>query len=227
MEKPILFSTSMVKAILAGRKTLTRRIIKRVPPETHRFEEMDDGTFEAYWGGYAPDIPAFIDGCTRMKFRPYCLPGDILWVKETWHYETHMHDLTAGEPDLPSGRYSHRYIYRASNPVYPVDVGVAEHGWRPSIHMPREAARILLKVTDVSAERLQDITEEEARREGAVKTYPYTCPVTGKTAHMQDDNGTFRDGFACIWDSLNAARGFGWDTNPWVWVIEFEREGVK
>ncbi|WP_202960970.1 hypothetical protein [Desulfitobacterium hafniense] len=78
-------------------------------------------------------------------------------------------------------------------------------------------------MTGVRVERLQDITEEDARCEGAVKTYPYTCSATGKTAHMQDENGTFRDGFACLWDFINAKRGYGWDVNPWVWVYEFNR----
>ena len=186
--KPILFSTEQVQAILEGRKTMTRRVIKNIPEGIH-----SNGMF--------------LDGATEIKC-PY-QPGDILWVRETWYYEEHMHELTAGDPDLPSGRYKHRYIYKASDPDYPVDVGVGDKGWRPSIFMPKEAARIFLEVTNVRVERLQEITEEDARAEG----------VFPAEAHPHQH----RDAFADLWDSINLKRGFGWETNPWVWVISFMR----
>ena len=177
--KPIIFSTEMVRAILDGRKTQTRRVIKPQP------ESMKDG---------------------KLPKCPY-QPGDILWVRETWYYEEHMHELTAGDPDLPSGRYKHRYICKASDPDYPV----GNKGWRPSIHMPREAARLFLLVKAVRVERLQEITEEDVLAEGC-----------GLASWTQDD-WPKTAGFAQLWDSLNAKRGYGWKNNDWVWVIEFER----
>lgn len=207
-EKPILFSTPMVRAILDGRKTMTRRVVKPQPDHFHRdiinkpkpFSKVD-------WERLIPQV-----GDKEIKC-PYGAPGDRLWVREAWYYESHMHELTAGEPDLSNGLYSHRYIYRASNPDYPVNVGVGEHGWKPSIHMPKTAARIWLTVTEVRVERLSEITEEDSIAEGiriGIGGMPYfSC----------------REAFAALWDSLNAKRGFGWEQNPWVWVISFEREG--
>lgn len=150
--KPILFSTEQVRAILEGRKTMTRRVAKNIPEGTHRVEQIGESLFEAHWGIHSNGM--FLDGATEIKC-PY-QPGDILWVRETWYYEEHMHELTTGDPDLPSGRYKHRYIYKASDPDYPVDVGVGNKGWRPSIHMPKEAARIFLRITNVRVERLQE-----------------------------------------------------------------------
>lgn len=98
--------------------------------------------------------------------------------------------------------------------------------FRATIHMPKEAARIFLRVTDVRVERLQDITEEQAKAEGACKAYPYTDPTTGKTEYVQDKLGTYRGGFSCVWDSAikPADRAlYGWEANPWVWVIAFKR----
>lgn len=92
--------------------------------------------------------------------------------------------------------------------------------------MPREAARIFLRVTGVRVERLQAITEQDAKDEGACKVYPDTDPETGKTTYMQDENATYIGGFVCAWDSTikSADRATcGWEANPWVWVIEFER----
>ena len=130
-ERPILFSAPMVKAILDGQKTMTRRV--------HSIGEY-----------YISD-----------KKCPYGVVGDRLWVRETWYYEEHMHDLTEGMPDLPCGLYSHRLVYKADCTDYPVNVGVGRQGWCPSIFMPRWASRILLEVTDIKVERLQDITEED------------------------------------------------------------------
>ena len=213
--KPILFNTEMVRAILDGRKSCTRRIVK---PQQ--------------FVGMLPDkckngVPEEFLKEKKLMFKPYCdmtdielinttykapyQPGDILYVRETWFYEHHMENKTAGEPDLPSGRYSHRYIY------YPVYIGVGAYGWHPSIHMPKEAARIWLKVTDVRVERLQEITAESALTEGA-----------DKYIHA---NGTLNEdqtitSFIGIWNSTikkSDLDRYGWDANPYVWVISFER----
>lgn len=197
-ELPILFSTPMVQAILDERKSMTRRIIKPQP----------------LWIA-SPGIPfKTLDADPKGIIKcPYEV-GQRLWVKETWYYENHMHDLTTGEPDLPNGLYSHRYVYRASSPDYPVNVGVGEHGWKSSRFMPKAAARLWLEVKSRRPERLQDITEEDAKAEGV-------APAT--TPDIQGKGRTYKQGFGLLWDPLNAKRGYGWDTNPWVWRIEFGR----
>ena len=217
LEKPILFSTPMVQAILDGRKTMTRRVVKPRYSNTHLKMRTDKyGTRLVEMQNEEPGVTTIknADGSTTHTLlavmdvkQPYHR-GDILWVRETWYYEEHMHDLTAGEPDLPSGRYSHRYVYRASSPDYPVNIGVGSQGWKPSIFMPREAARLLLRVTDVRVERLQEITEGDAKAEGYPFQYKTGNPITD---------------FVFLWNALYAKRGCGWDTNPWVWVYTFER----
>lgn len=194
-ELPILFNTKMVKAILDGRKTQTRRIINATGFENMQFDGMN-GRFAMFkLGECNVSIPTL-----RSKYAI----GDALYVRESWFYEEHMHDLTDGDPDLPSGRYKHRYVYRASNPDYPVNVGVGATGWRPSIHMPKEAARIWLKITNISIRKLNDMTCDDIIHEGAI------------------GYGDFKK----IWDSTvpkDRHDELCWDANPYVWVIEFER----
>jgi hypothetical protein len=221
--KPILFSTPMVQAILDGRKTMTRRVVKRKGYDERIHAPQNDfaqNFYENLWlFGERWDNRIAPQRSTGAR-SPY-QPGDILWVRETWYYEEHLHDLTAGEPDLPGGRYSHRYIHRASQPDYPVDIGVGQHGWHPSIFMPREAARIFLRVTDVRVERLQEMPYEDIEREGFyVDQVTYT---TGDDQMRRDYKRSLRTSFTRLWDSLNAKRGYGWDKNPFVWVIELER----
>ena len=229
--KPILFNTEMVRAILDGRKDATRRIVKGFIPD------------DAVWGytaftpkGYISCRGTFADGYGEKFFKLPCEPGDILYVRETWFYEHHMENKTAGEPDLPSGRYSHRYIYRADDSDYPVYIGVGAYGWHPSIHMPKEAARIWLKVTDVRIERLQSITAEGAIREGAegekchhTNAGAFGCTDCMNTGWIEPPQVEFMQ----IWNSTikkSDLDRYGWDASPWVWVIEFERcekpEGV-
>ena len=187
--KPIIFSTPMVQAILDGKKTQTRRVIK-----------IDD-TPENW--------KISIAGTSIVRAEPYDvkLPryaaGDILWVRETWS----IHECVKCQAGIPAlgGECKCEYVYRTN-------YGATDFRWKPSIHMPKEAARIFLKVTDVRVERLQDITEEDAIAEGMSKTL-----VDGVVFISAKGN------FHVLWDSLNIKRGYGWDTNPWVWVIEFER----
>ncbi len=190
-EHPIPFSQEMVRAILDERKTQTRRVIKPQP----------------LWVG-EPSVPFKTKDCNPNGIIncPYGKKGDWLWVRETWYYEEHMHDLTAGEPDLPNGRYKQRCVYRASSPDYPVNVGVGKQGWTPSIHMPRWASRITLEIDEVRVERLQNITKEDAMDEGVI---PLMCP------------GDYREAFKNLWDVIYSKRGYGWEVNPLVWVIEF------
>lgn len=197
--KPILFNTEMVREILDGRKTVTRRVVKPQPDE--------DGLEIFVFLGVGVDT-------NMKKYNAPCCLSDILWVRETWAKD------------------------RDGEFVYRTDYGTTEDDsfppsmfkWRPSIHMPREAARIFLRVTDVRVERLQEITEDGAKAEGAVKSYPYTDPETGKTAFMLDEKGTYRSGFLKIWDNTVPKHQskfkrypYYWADNPWVWVIEFEK----
>jgi len=203
---PILFNTEMVQAILDGRKTVTRRMIKPQPIDGH-FSFVYHSRNIHIWTG-------------SEIIKPPYQPGDILYVRETWFYEHHMEDKTAGEPDLPSGKYSHRYIYKADNPDYPANIGIGATGWKPSIHMPKEAARIWLKVTDVRVERLQDITDEGILKEG----------LDGFVFEGEDEGLPIiaRNRFVRLWNATikkSDLDRYGWDTNPWVWVIEFKRCG--
>ena len=130
-------------------------------------------------------------------------PGDILWVRETW-----THDNYEGFVD-----------YRAD--FSDEEVKTLDVKWRPSIFMPREAARIFLRVTNVRVERLQEIATDDAKAEGVLQ--PGVIP--SNTLIRNTEGSIPRTNFKILWDSLNASRGFSWEQNPWVWVISFEREG--
>lgn len=220
---PILFNTEMVRAIMDGRKTVTRRIAKKIPVETHRIEINDSietfkgvkcKKFECHWGGYQTDTESFVDGMCIVK--PPCQPGDILYVRETWAFLPCMDCTREG---TNCGRtcvtYEDRdsvsdgcFVYRADHP-HPEHVS-----WSPSIHMPKAAARTWLKVKDVRVERLKDIDDAGAYDEGAGH------------ADWIYQNGARRCEFKKLWNSTIKKSDhvrYGWDANPWVWVIEFER----
>lgn len=199
--KPILFNTEMVRAILDGRKTCTRRVIKPQPDEKHTYtlgfvtdstEKKEVGCF-----GFAANE---YGGSIQYVKPPYrYAPGDILYVRETWCDDRQFtHASTPG-----------RYFYKASES--------GNFKWKPSIHMSKEAARIWLKVTNVRVERLQEIAAESALAEGADK-YSHT---NGEL----DENMTITS-FIGIWNSTikkSDLDRYGWNANPYVWVIEFER----
>ena len=199
--KPIIFSTEMVRAILDGRKTQTRRVIKPQPPE---------GVSVVYGPEYCRGRSGIeiygIHGEGWERKCPY-RPHQILWVRETWQ---HNPCRGSGWP----------YDYKAT----PEHNNYEHDTWRPSIHMPREAARIFLLVKAVRAERLQGIAEADATAEGA-ETDQYLEFLEWATSVAPGGSRieTVRDNFMHIWNRLNARRGYGWDTNPWVWVVEFER----
>ena len=207
--KPILFNTEMVWAILDGRKDATRRIVKGFIPD------------DAVWGytaftpkGYISCRGTFADGYGEKFFKLPCEPGDILYVRETWK-------------KAPNGYYYYEDWQR--NDIADVTK------WKPSIHMPKEAARIWLKVTNVRVERLQEITEDGAKAEGAKQCYEQINTIEDKpvTYVAEDYKGYYVLGFKSVWNSTikkSDIGRYGWDVNPWVWVIEFERcekpEGV-
>lgn len=194
-ERPILFSGPMVRALLAGTKTQTRRVVKPQPTEF-----VGGPGVKLADGSPAPLVP--LDDTVEpygSEIRcPYGLPGDRLWVRESWS---------------PTNQLSHGVLYRA-------DFTSPEVGrWKPSIHMPRWASRILLDVTGVRVERLQDISEADARAEGAKE-----CdPVSGREVLLAgpSQRGSFVLHYRDIWEQINGAGS--WDANPWVWVVEFAR----
>lgn len=192
-EKPILFNTQMVQAIQAGLKTQTRRIIKGLPLYEPFFEEDEGrGWLEDKGNGSFYALEAF----SKIQ------PGDVLWVRETWQ---HLFDHRGW-------RYVYKADYRDDEPLKFCGMYIA---WRPSIHMPREAARIFLKVKDVRAERLQSITIEEIKAEG----------LTSAAVHAGDKEIAFEE-FKLLWNSTiktDDLSRYGWDANPWVWVYEFEK----
>ena len=194
--KPILFSTPMVQAILAGQKTMTRRVIRNEVVD--RFILGDDGRLlGSYREGMAEAYPTIDDA-------PY-QEGDVLWVRETWN-----------EVFKPDGKKHAHFIYKQEDPQI-------KH-WRPSIFMPKSAARIFLRVIDVRAERLQDITVEDVIVEGLQCDNDVNNPDPQTHESILNWNLLYAQFvFQQLWDHLNAARGYGWDKNPWVWVYEFER----
>ena len=192
-ERGMIFNGEMVRAILDGRKTQTRRIMKNQPagdyPDTPALIRSVDGGFQ--WYGHYGESSIF--NC------PFGAVGDRIWVRETWA------EAGAGAPDLK--------LYRANYPehvptnyenVPPAD----EIRWTPSIHMPRWASRLTLEITGVRVERLNDISECDAKSEGA----PTECCVIGDKHFL---------GFRSLWKSIYGEES--WKANPWVWVIEFKR----
>lgn len=232
--KPILFNTEMIRAILDGRKTVTRRLVKPQPKSKlcYTFAGSDCGT----WGypsktaheswGEEYRLP---DNITKEDFEKRWNPpyhaDDVLYVRETW---------SPIYPDKESNEVC-GYIYKEDSLEeydnrYPDGEDYQWGGkWRPSIHMPKEAARIWLKVTDVRVERLQEITVDGCHREGInIETSAVT---DGETLNRNHDFSLEK--FETIWDSTvkkSDLDSYGWDANPYVWVIEFERcekpEGV-
>ena len=199
--KPILFNTEMVRAILEGRKTQTRRINKGgsaiVKPNMDLFDPVARTYgLETYQDGQYQERVCLVEAPV-----PIC-PGDVLWVRETW----------CNLPVSAGGhtRLSGRYYYKADNQDIRPDGW--RGNWKPSIHMPKEAARIFLRVTSVRCERLSDMTEEDAIAEG----FPDSPAGTDSPLER----------FSALWDKTikrELLRDFGWHADPYVWVIKFER----
>lgn len=246
-ERPILFSGEMVRAIIQDRKTMTRRVsgLEDVnkDPDAWTFKKVGDlgwmakkryqGRFGAYFESDKIE-PRTISICPQVC--PYGRPGDRLWVRETWRCE----ELESG---LDGVRFKADGSFRAieNTPdaadawvlafrpgmqgVKRVGQAAKEGKWRPSIYMPRWASRITLEILNVRVERLQCISKEDARAEGMSGAWLWS-----KARNARHPEHFVRGvlspqvaNFSVLWDELNGPRGFGWDANPWVWVIEFKR----
>ena len=217
-ERPILFSAPMVRAILDGRKSQTRRIVKPQPHAGVRRSVFVRSGLE--------------DGHGRELRCPHGVPGDRLWVRETWqHAPQDRCDCPQPSEPSPCDDWSNGTGCRSNRGevLYRADVGneteersvvrlAHRHGthvapWRPSIHMPRWASRITLEVTGVRVERLQEISDADAMTEGV--------PFTELPQGQDRPDPLHRAQFADLWESINGPRS--WEANPWVWVIEFRR----
>ncbi len=195
-EKPILFSTPMVEAILEGRKTQTRRVYK---PKLQIEQTVDDATFQSNLTKLIPEIS------------PYH-PGQRLWVRETW----------APCPEykpIPHPEKAPKVWYKADNnrPTW------AGYDWRPSIFMPRWASRLTLEITEVKVQKLQDITIEDCLSEGinqhVASQLGYAVSPSEEAFNLTQAIPTYRT----LWNHLNSKRGYSWDSNCWVWAINFKR----
>lgn len=201
IECPILFSGPMVRAILDGRKTQTRRVIKPQPPFGCGYEINGANSHALCRSIDRPEVWVAPTARSKDHRLPchYGQPGDRLWVRETFHP-----NLVLPIEDRPAGDF----IYRADQTN-----GVSTYSaqWKPSIHMPRLASRITLEIIGVRIERVQEISEEDAEAEGLDAVHSDMGVVSAREHYKE------------LWDNLNAKRGFGWDENPWIWVLEFRR----
>lgn len=251
-ERPILFNQDMVKAILEGRKSSTRRIIKPQPPidchsnfigaewrnEPPSYYDTGDNNWACKYCGYGIGL----DG-KSIFHAPYQV-GDVLYVRETWCIQAAHRFGADARIEFKAGGIMQKIQFKNSNSQsinrddYDkfVNKWWNENGkWHPSIFMPRAAARIFLKVTNAKVQRVQDITDEEAWKEGNM-IKPLICKgrncndckhatknYKGWGDCYEGDCQGARYNFKNLWNSLYEKKGYGWDVNPWVWVFEFER----
>jgi hypothetical protein len=218
---PILFNAVMVQAILDGKKTMTRRVIKPQPPEW-----AGDLVFLAGSGRWRARHPSTVGApsAASPEFRcPYGGPGDRLWVRETWYSVKENDHLKPSEMSHgPTTEQHWGYVAGSYNRWSGLVGESGKPQWagrtRASIHMPRWASRITLEVTRVKVERVQEITEADVFAEGCNLQHPpdpETLPVPAEYGSWHIPL------FIGLWDGLNAKRGYGWEINPWVWVVSF------
>lgn len=205
-ERPILFNSEMVQAILSGRKTQTRRIIKL---------DHERGFQNPVVRGRAGEVSSVKFGLSHMLC-PLGQPGDQLWVRETWQGPLVDYDEAYSMfKDPKPYQKVENCVYRADGGPCPEFTDADDdlrQGWRPSIHMPRWASRINLLITGVRVERLNDISQEDAKSEGC---------CYGRGGGVPDLAVSPADHFPTLWESIYGIKS--WAANPWVWVIEFER----
>ncbi|MGN0271442.1 MAG: hypothetical protein ACI4DL_01675 [Lachnospiraceae bacterium] len=214
---PILFNTEMIRAILGDRKTVTRR---KIPIDVVNYCDIDtDGTLLSYEN----DCGDFIEPEKLCQYKQ----GDILYVRETWEHfdccscEGDEHGNCPKESQK-SVLYKYGcgcYMYRASDEIW------GDAKWHPSIHMPKEAARIWLKVKNVRVERLQDMSDDDCEKEG-LENFCKKCSALFSNCDTCLNDGGIKEDFKELWNSTIKKSDidlYGWDASPWVWVIEFER----
>lgn len=203
-ERPIPLYRHEVCAVLDGRQTQFRRAMKPQPPKGD------------YWN--AEEHMFMREGSRLGLFRkcPYGVPGSTLWVRETWAHS------------FECGHYNH--LHGNTKIIYRADNGCSPDRWRPSIHMPRWASRLTLEVTDVRVERVQDISEKDVMAEGVYDNIACLCSDEELIDGVRFCGNCGRrlvdlvDGhFVPFWDSINAKRGYPWESNPYVWVVTFKR----
>lgn len=217
-EHPILFSTPMVRAILGGRKTQTRRVLNP-QPSRHHWEKLPGHvlhksmleTSKGLCAKFYHSIPGNTDEWEWVR-SPFGSAGDLLWVRETW---------SPWLNDEGAENFTRLIKFKADDHTIPVPFEKIDwfeersaYGWhdRPSIHMPKWVCRIWLKVTGVRVEPLQDISHDDAIAEGVDTKFSSEKNLPVPTDQFKD-----------LWESINADRGYSWASNPWVWVVEFER----
>ncbi len=208
----------MVRAILGGTKTMTRRVV--TPPrgfDKSQLDFVDQLGLIVYWEGTGDSR-----NYDRATFCPYGIPGDRPWVRETFCYTTDPFAATMSacyRADMSISKVSHipdgKTTYNHCNEDFPSNVK-----WNPSIFMPRILSRITLEITNVRVERLQEISEDDCKAEG-IDIKGETLNVGGETEYF---DLSAREQFPKLWDSLNAKRGYSWESNPWVWVISFKHQ---
>jgi hypothetical protein len=222
-ERPILFSGAMVRALLDGSKTQTRRVVNPQPwadaRSAHYHPSCPSGS-----GGMHPANVIFssMDQCVppwaapQPVRCPFGEPGDRLYVRETFLYVG-----PGSGSDLPSYREerANPENHKAENCWYRASRPDETLVWTPSIHMPRWASRITLEVTGVRVEQLRHISDADCIAEGI----GLNANTDGVPMTIPEGETMPRAAYLSLWDSLNAARGYGWDANPWVWVVEFAK----
>lgn len=205
-DRPIIFSAPMVRALLDGRKTQTRRIVKPQPAANARYTGIHFASDE-------PDCWFFNSPSGPCKVREAYAPGDRLWVRENWaKVPASAYRMSDGVVQTQSPTDAHMAA------IYAAGWDRSIPKWKPSIHMPRWASRLTLVVTDVRVQRVQEISEEDAEAEGVFR---HVAEHSLDKVYRDERGGTAIRYFSELWDNLNAKRGYGWDANPWVVAVTF------
>jgi hypothetical protein len=217
-ERPILFSSSMVRALLAGTKMQTRRIVKPAPSAETNLIEWNTAESEFVPWRWVIGSPTTGSRTGKPFACPYGAPGDTLWVRESIRWAGTVPPRSYLEEEYDSA------VYAADGAPTKLDTWPWKRTVLPSIHCPRGLSRLTLEVTDVRVQRLQDISEEDARAEGVeafegMVNDATLCAMAKATGDTATDA---RPLFACLWDSLNGKRAM-WASNPWVWCVSFRR----
>lgn len=239
---PLLFSTEMVRALLSGRKTQTRRLIKPQPEPfgvssykgTRQGWVWKPASLNRSWNDDDRDPynrnPMARATCALSAESPYGGPGDTLWVRETWApFDAWIDGVEREDPVVVRYKADGNILRHERDRVTDIDQdNWSFPKWKPSIFMPRWASRITLEITGIRVERVQDISESDARSEGVEltakdswKDYLYGAKNQHGAYHYRISLPSARQSYVSLWDSINAKKS-PWITNPWVWVIEFK-----